>query len=160
MVPVEGIAKINEIMKGQPGLKRYVCVGVYIDKDGNKQVFIPKLTFSVFHGDTPLVENVDTNGYADIPVGQLPKVANAPTGFNTDERGQYSFYTAVDGKQVKIYTNGDNLVPEGAQAYKVVHGFLRDDSIDQFSSVGMSGRSYHEEMLTGKIDENILKLLD
>lgn len=152
-------AQVSEIMKSQTGVKRYVCVGTYIDQEGKPQVFVPKLTFSVFHGDTPLIQNVDTMGYADIPVGQLPLQANGPTGFNTDERGKYIFYTAFDGKEVKIYQNGDDLVPEGAQAYKVVHGFLQNDDIRQFSSVGMSTTSYNMELLASGVDANTLKLL-
>ena len=151
---------ISEIMKLPSGSKRYVCVGVYIDENGQEQLFVPKMTFSVFHGDTELIGNTDTIGYADIPVGKLPEDANGPTGFKTDARGIYIFYTAKDGKEVKIYYNADTLVPEGAKAYKVVNGFLPNGSIDKFSGVGMSAHGFHGELLSKNIDSKTLGLLE
>ena len=150
---------VSEIMKLPSGSKRYVCVGVYLDENGQEQLFVPKMIFSVFHGDTELIGNTDTIGYADIPVGKLPEEANGPTGFKTDGRGKYIFYTAKDEKEVKIYYNADTLVPEGAKAYKVVNGFLPNDSISQFSGVGMSAHGFHGELLSKKIDAKTLGLL-
>ena len=156
----ENYLEISKVMEVQPGSKRYVCVGLYIDENGQEQLFTPKMTFSIFHGDKELVGDVDTMGFADIPVGQLPEQADAPTGINTDERGRYIFYTAVDGEKVKIYTNADMLTPENSTAYKVVHGFLPNDSVQQFSAVGMGSRSRNGELLSNKIDGKILGLLN
>lgn len=151
--------EVSRLMEAPLGSKRYVCVGVYIDENDQEQLFIPKINFSVFHGDQELIGDVDTIGFADIPVGQLPESGGGSTGFATDERGQYIYYTAKDGKQVKIYHNADSLVPPGAKAYKVVNGFLPNDSIMQFSSIGMSSRSMDEGLLSNKIDPEVLKLL-
>jgi hypothetical protein len=118
-----------------PNIRRLVVGGV-IKKDGKIVPFIPEFKFVIMHGDTELVSET-AQGYVDIPVDKLPAQANASSGWRMNDARDMNgvFYTATDGKPVKIFfTDIRDQIPFGTDYY-VLGGLVKNSAATKFSSL-------------------------
>jgi len=120
-------------------VNKLACAGAYIDNNNKIKVFIPEIKFSVYHGEQQLIPETTTIGFVNFEMDKLPPQANAEHGHATDSQGKYIFYTAQDGKRVKLYHNCDSIMPpESAAEYKIkwVSGTKKDGGFSPFGGGG------------------------
>ena len=153
----QNLEEINSILSLDdlnPTSNKLACAGIYINKHNQLKVFVPEIKFSVYHGDQELIPETTTNGFVNFEMNNLPPQANARCGHSADGKGKYIFYTATDGKEVKLYHNIDSIeAPEEAKAYKIkwVSGTKKDGMSSPFGGGGSHSRK--EDLLTDAIKD-------